>query len=138
MGGIWSEINWVRSYKHFNRYMFVHLIFFVLCTEVWNWYLFKISKVRLGVLCETTDPIRINVPDITYRYLLSEFLTADHWKLLLKFVVHIFTLLLPPLVPKLINYSRHSDFFKYVWKSTKCCNQKGKENVVDFGNLTNV
>ena len=35
-------------------------------------------------------------------------------KLLQIFVVHILTLLLAPFAPKLVNYSRHSEFLKYV------------------------
>ena len=49
-------------------------------------------------------------------------------KLLWKVVVDIFKLLLAHFAPKLVNYSRHNDSLKYVWKLT---------NVVDFRNLPN-
>ena len=42
-------------------------------------------------------------------------------KLSKKFIVLIFTLLLAPFAPKFVNYSRHSESLKYVWKSTKRC-----------------
>ena len=42
-------------------------------------------------------------------------------KKLLKFVVHLFTLLLVPFAPKLVNYSRHHKSIKYVWNFTNRC-----------------
>ena len=42
-------------------------------------------------------------------------------KLFQKLVVHIFALLLAPFVSKLVNYSRHSESLKYVWKRSNHC-----------------
>ena len=58
-------------------------------------------------------------------------------KLLWKFVLHIFTLLLASFTAKLFNYSRHSESLKYNWKSTNRCYALSMKIVVDFGILSN-
>ena len=45
-------------------------------------------------------------------------------KLLKKFVAHIFTHRLAPYAPKSVNYSRHSESLKCVWKSKNRCYRK--------------
>ena len=53
-------------------------------------------------------------------------------KLLQKFVVHIFTLLLAPFTLKLVHYSRHSESLKYVWKSTISCLRRKMSSISEF------
>ena len=53
-------------------------------------------------------------------------------KLWYKFLVHIFTLLLAPFTSNLVNYSRHSESLKYVWKSTICCLWRKMLSISDF------
>ena len=52
-------------------------------------------------------------------------------KLIKKFVVHIFTRLLAPF-GKLVNYSRHSEALKYVWKSKYCCDRRKMSSISEF------
>ena len=54
-------------------------------------------------------------------------------KLLKKFVVHIFTLLVAPFSSKLVNYSKHSKSLKNAWTSRNCwfwCNIIGQNKLL--------
>ena len=53
-------------------------------------------------------------------------------KLLQKFVLDIFTLLLASFAPKLVNYSRHRDSLRYVWKSTNRSYRSKMSSISEF------
>ena len=71
---------------------------------------------------------------LLHTYILNEFLYNKIFlkKLLYKFVVHIFTLLLATFMSKLVNYSRHSESLKYVWKSTNRCDLRKISSISEF------
>ena len=90
-------------------------------TYFWFWSDFYF----LTIFRTTTNSTKINRPghNIRMYYVLNEFSIADCSymynkifleKLLQKFVLHLFTLLLAPFTPKLVYYSRHSESLKYV------------------------
>ena len=53
-------------------------------------------------------------------------------KILYKFVVYIFTFLLTPFASKLVNYSRHNEPMKFVWKSTNRFYQRKMSLISEF------
>ena len=87
----------------------------------------------------TTDSTKINCPAYNIRMYWTNFrqptahVQQDIFgKTLIKICSYIFTLLLAPFASKLVNYSRHSESLKYVWKSTNRSHRRKMSSISEF------